>query len=326
VSSNIPQFTPVSSSLDRDENCLNTHPPEPGPSWEEWIISGALFLATILSTAFASLFYGIGDVGFFSTLHACIHKPSLILHGLPFSISLVSILLAHELGHFFACRYYGMRCTPPFFIPLPISIAGTLGAFIRIKSQFRHRRALFDIGVAGPLAGFLFVAPLLWIGIRLSTLIPKSSIPPGSLSLGEPLLFRLLGRFLLGYSPDRQDIIVHPIAMAAWVGLLATSLNLLPIWQLDGGHIAYAIWGRALQKKVSVVGIALLILVSFLGWPTPSYLLFGLLLLLIGARLRFYHPPPLCEEDKLGNGRLLLGLLALIILIVSFIPIPVTIK
>jgi membrane-associated protease RseP (regulator of RpoE activity) len=267
----------------------------------------------------------MGDIGFFPTLRTFIHRPSLIVHGLPFSISVILILLAHELGHFIACRYYGMKCTPPFFIPFPISFAGTLGAFIRIKSPFRHRRALFDIGVAGPLAGFLFVLPILWMGIRHSALINKGSLPPGGLSFGEPLIFRFFGMLLLGYSTEKQDMIAHPVAMAAWFGLLATSLILLPIWQLDGGHIAYAIWGPALQKNISIVGVAALVLLSFLGWPTPSYLFFGLLLLVIGARLKFYHPPPLCEEHTLGVGRLSIAVLAWIMLIVSFIPIPVTI-
>ncbi len=236
----------------------------------------------------------------------------------------MAILLAHELGHFFACRYYGMRCTPPFFIPLPVTIVGTLGAFIKIKSPFPNKRALFDIGVAGPIAGFLFTLPMLWIGISLSKLVPKGMLPAGDLSFGEPLILRLLGSFLLGYSPDKQEMLAHPIAMAAWIGLLVTSLNLLPIWQLDGGHIAYAVWGRLRQKKLSMVMVTALIVISFWGWPTPSYLLFAVLLLIIGMRLRFYHPPTLLDEERLGIGRNLIALAALVIFILSFIPVPIT--
>jgi membrane-associated protease RseP (regulator of RpoE activity) len=325
VSSNLPHIPIESSPPEGTYNCADFYPREPGPSWKEWIISAILFFATFLSTTFAGLFFGISDIGAIPTLRTFLQRPGLIVHGLPFSVSVILILLAHELGHFFACRYYGMKCTPPFFIPLPIAFAGTLGAFIRIRSPFRHRRALFDVGVAGPLAGFLFVVPILWMGIRYSTLINKGSLPPGGWSFGEPLIFRFFGTLLLGYYPEKQDMIAHPMAMAAWFGLLATSLNLLPIWQLDGGHIAYAIWGSALQKKISIAGVASLILLSFLGWPTPSYLFFGLLLLAIGARFKFYHPPPLYEEHTLGVGRLLIAVLAWIILMVSFIPIPVTV-
>jgi membrane-associated protease RseP (regulator of RpoE activity) len=255
------------------------------------------------------------------------HVPRVLLHGLWFSIPLVFILLAHELGHFFACRYYGMRCTPPYFLPMPFPPAGTLGAFIKIKSHFPTKRALFDVGIAGPIAGFLLTLPTLWIGIRLSRLIPKRMIPPGSWSFGEPLIFRLFGWLLLGYSPGKQDMIAHPLAIAAWVGLLATSINLLPIWQLDGGHITYAILGRSRHKILSVISVAALAILSLWDWSwrKPSYLFFAVLLLIIGMRLRFYHPPTLCDEEGLDKTRLLLGAAALVILIVSFMPVPLLI-
>jgi len=295
------------------------------PSRREWTLSIVLLLLTILSTSFAGLCYFSG-VDLFFAFREFMIRPSLILRGLPFSIPLISILLAHELGHFMACRYYGMRCTPPYFLPVPISLAGTFGAFIKIKSQFWHRRALFDIGIAGPLAGFIFVLPTLFIGISLSRVIPKGAFASGQLIFGEPLIFRWLGQLILGYSPDKQDMIAHPMAMAAWVGLLATSLNLLPIWQLDGGHIAYAILGRPMQKKVSISALVFLILVSFLQWPPSITLLFfSALLLIIAARLRFFHPPTLLEEEGLGVGRISLGLVALLILVLSFTPVPVTI-
>lgn len=298
---------------------------ESGPGPHEWILSGVLLLLTLISTSFAGLFF-LSEFDFPTVLRAFILKPGLILLGLPFSIPLISILLAHEFGHFIACRYYGMRCTPPYFIPMPISPAGTFGAFIKIKSQFRHKRALFDIGIAGPLAGFVFILPTLWIGISLSKVVPKGGIAPGQLSFGEPLIFRLLGSIILGYSPAKQDLLAHPVAMAAWVGLLATSLNLLPVWQLDGGHVAYAVLGRSLQKKVSMAALGCLFLTSFLEWPPSITLLFfATLLLVIGARLRFFHPPTLMEDDHLGPGRLILGLLALLVLVMSFTPVPVRI-
>lgn len=291
--------------------------------WREWAIPFVLFVATLLSTTFAGLFYSAGDVGFLRLVFIAASHPSILLWGLPFSLTLLAILLAHELGHYFACRYYGISCTPPFFIPLPVSIAGTLGAFIRIKSPFQHKRALFDVGVAGPLAGFALAMPALLLGISLSKLIPKIHLQ-GAIFFGEPLLFRWVGRLVLGYSPATQDMMAHPIAMAAWFGLLATCLNLFPIWQLDGGHIAYAIFGQKLQRKVSMLGTVALILLSFLGWPIPSYLAFGLILLVMGVRFRFYHPPTLFDDEPLGAGRVAVGIVALLILLVSFTPVPIS--
>jgi len=292
------------------------------PGWKEWILPILLFAATFLSATFAGLMYtNLGDGRFYAVALTALQNPSILLLGLPFSFTLLTILLSHELGHYFACRYYRIRCTPPFFIPLPISIAGTLGAFIKIKSPFQNKQALFDVGVAGPLAGFVFLVPALVIGIANSQLIPKGSFGGGFI-FGEPLIFQWVARGLLGYTPASQDMIAHPIAMAAWFGLLATCLNLLPIWQLDGGHIAYALLGRGAQKRLSVVVVVGLISVSFIGWPIPSYLFFGVLLLILGSRFRFYHPPTLSDEEKVGRLRIVIGLLALAIFILSFTPIP----
>ncbi len=324
MSSNFPGFESESLPSNQGSAYQDLIHRDPGPSLREWVVAALLLCVTILTTTLAGMFYDSG-IDFLTAFRIFIVKPSLILRGLPFSIPLISILLAHELGHFLTCRYYGMRCTPPFFLPAPISITGTFGAFIKIKSQFRNRRVLFDIGVAGPLAGFLLALPTLWIGISWSRLLPKGSFTTGALIYGEPLIFRILGKLILGYSADKQDMLAHPIAMAAWVGLLATSLNLLPIWQLDGGHIAYAMLGSLRHKRLSILSNVGLILVSFLQWRTPSYLLFGMLLLIIGARVRFYHPPTLSEGEELGPERKFIGVLALLILVLSFTPVPITI-
>lgn len=292
------------------------------PRRREWLLPALLFLLTFLSTTFAGLFYVYGDQGFFRMALALLLHPSLILAGLPFSFTLIAILLAHEMGHYLACRHYGIRCTPPFFLPFPVSYAGTLGAFIRIKSAFPHKRALFDVGIAGPLAGFLFTVPALAVGIAWSELVPRGSIH-GSLGFGEPLLFRWIGRLVLGYAPQSQDMIAHPIAMAAWFGLLVTSLNLLPIWQLDGGHISYAFFGRERQKKISLASAILLMAISLAGWPIPSYLVFACLIMAMGMRYRFYHPPTIFEEEGIGSARETMTLVAFLILIVSFTPVPV---
>jgi membrane-associated protease RseP (regulator of RpoE activity) len=300
-------------------------PQQTAPGRKEWAISLLLFLATLLTTTFAGLVYYAGGEGEeISSFLLLLSRPSLLVQGLFFSIPFLGILLAHELGHFFACRYYSIRCTPPYFLPLPLNMAGTLGAFIRIRSPFPNKRALFDVGVAGPLAGFIVTLPVLFFGIAHSRLLPITTVP-GAINFGEPLIFRWVGALLLGYSPHKQVILAHPAAMAAWFGLLATSLNLFPIWQLDGGHITYALLGRALQKKVSVVAAIALVSISFLGWPIPSYLLFAILILILGWRYRLFHPPTLSDEMELTKGRILIAYLALAILLVSFTPVPVSI-
>ena len=299
--------------------------PQTTPGRKEWIASLLLFLATLFTTTFAGfVYYGGGDVQEIIPSPSLFSQPSLFASGLFFSIPFLSILLAHELGHFFACRYYAIRCTPPFFIPLPLNMAGTLGAFIRIRSPFPNKKALFDVGVAGPLAGFIVTLPVLFFGIAHSRLLPITAVPEG-INFGEPLIFRWIGALVLGYSPDKQVMIAHPAAMAAWFGLLATSLNLFPIWQLDGGHIAYALLGRTMQKRVSVIAAIALIFISFIGWPIPSYIVFAFLILILGWRHRLLHPPTMCDEVQLTKGRILLSYLALAILAVSFTPVPVSI-
>lgn len=326
MSSDFSQNTPPAQEAWKAEPpLLNALRGTSKPRDREWIVPGILFVATVISTTFAGLFYESGDVDILSAIQIVIFKPYLLLRGVPFSLTLITVLLAHEMGHFLVCRHYGIRCTPPFFIPIPISIAGTLGAFIRIKSPFPNRKALFDVGIAGPLAGFLFVMPALIIGISFSQLIPKGGLQ-GGVYFGEPLIFRWIGQWVLGYSPSSQDMIANPIAMAAWIGLLATSLNLLPIWQLDGGHIAYAVLGSKLQRKLSIAAAIALMLVSFAGWPFPSYLLFGLLLLVLGMRSRFYHPPTMSENEEIGRARSVLSVAALVILILCFTPVPISIS
>jgi membrane-associated protease RseP (regulator of RpoE activity) len=296
----------------------------PAPSPRDWTVAALLFGATLVSTAFAGLFYAGFGGDFLQSILLVLMHPSFLLKGLPFSFTFVTILLAHELGHYFACRYYGIACTPPYFLPFPATFAGTLGAFIRIKSPFPGRRALFDVGIAGPIAGFAFVIPALVVGIANSQLIPRGRVP--GLSFGEPLIFRWVGKLVLGYSPATQDMLAHPIAIAAWFGLLATCLNLFPIWQLDGGHVAYAVMGREKQRRLSVFALLALMLSSLAGWPVPSYLLFCLLLLIFGLKYKFHHPPTMLDEEELGSGRRILAFVALVILLVSFTPVPISIS
>ncbi len=235
-----------------------------------------------------------------------------LLAGLPFSLTLLTILLAHELGHYFACVYYRIQATPPYFIPAP-SLVGTFGAFIRIRSPIYSRRALFDIGVAGPLAGFLVLLPAMAIGMAFSKVVPGAA-ERGELMFGTPLL-QWVVQSLLFPGAAAGDIYLHPMARAAWVGLLATALNLLPIGQLDGGHILYAMAGRW-HKWLSRLFVAALIPLGFIY--SYSWLVWAAFLLLFGMR----HPV-ICDVTPLGAGRRKLAWLAWAVFLLSFTPAPV---
>jgi len=237
--------------------------------------------------------------------------PSYLLDGLPFSITLLGILLAHEMGHYLAARYYLVDATLPFFIPVP-NLIGTFGAFIRIRSAILSRRILFDIGIGGPLAGFAMLILPLIVGVSLSHVSPNVGAR-GDLVFGTPLILRFFEWALLGARPE--DVYLHPIARAAWVGLLATALNLLPIGQLDGGHILYAFigeWTRVLSR--AFIG-ALVLMGFFFAW---SWFFWAGFLFFFGLR----HPV-IIDPTPLSRTRRWLGLVALVILILSFTPTPI---
>ena len=294
------------------------------PSRKEWALSALLFCITVVTTTIAGLAYIVGWTAILYIPRIISTRPELILVALQFSLPLMAILLAHELGHFFACLYYGLRCTPPFFIPTPFPYSGTFGAFIKIKSTFGSKRSLFDVGIAGPLAGFIVTLIVLWFGIGYSQIGNSAQIMPGTIEFGEPSVFRLMGMLLLDYDPSRQVMFAHPAAIAGTFGLLLTCLNLLPIWQLDGGHIAYAVFGRKLQKKISVVVLVFLTLAGLYEWPTPSYLVFGLVVFILGQRVHFFHPATSKDWEPLGYCRTILAFIALLILILCFTPVPVS--
>lgn len=237
--------------------------------------------------------------------------PRLLLDGLPYSLTLMTILMAHEMGHFLACVYYRIDATLPFFLPAPTFI-GTLGAFIRFRSPIYSRRVLFDIGIAGPLAGFAFLLPALAIGVSYSKVIPGIAYQ-GDMALGSPLILRALETLIFPGVPV-SDIYLHPVARAAWVGLLATALNLLPIGQLDGGHVLYAFIGDR-HGLVSTIACLALIPLGLLYWP---WAVWGLLFLIF-ARRHF----SIIDTSDLGTGRRLLGALSVLIFLMCFIPEPV---
>ncbi len=249
-----------------------------------------LFLATIASTIFVG--------------------------GWLYSFAIMTILLTHEMGHYIMTRRYGIPSTLPFFIPLPLPPFGTLGALIKMKGTITDRKALFDIGIAGPLSGFIVAVPFIIAGIKLST-ITKVSGPPTAayMELGEPLLFKILEPLLVGEIPGGHELMLHPLAYAGWVGLFVTSLNLLPVGQLDGGHVIYAVFGRQ-SKWVFygvILGLGILAVLHNLGWFTL------VILLMIFGRS---HPRPLDEETALDGRRQKLAILVLLVFIMSFIPAP----
>jgi membrane-associated protease RseP (regulator of RpoE activity) len=245
--------------------------------------------------------------------------PELLGLGLSFSVPSLLILLCHELGHYLACRRYRLPSTLPYFLPFPLGI-GTLGAFIRIRAVVRTKRELFDVGVAGPLAGFAVLVPVLVAGVAWSEPVLLASLPPevGGLLLvpGESLALSGLTALFHGpLGPDRV-LQLHPFALAGWLGLLATSLNLIPLGQLDGGHILYAAVGGAQRRLALPLWLALLAVAVFL-WP--GWLLWCLVTLVMGL----HHPPVRDEEQALDPARRLLAWVALAIFALSFMPVPI---
>lgn len=238
--------------------------------------------------------------------------PIELIGGLPFSLTLLTILLAHEFGHYLACRYYRVDASLPYFIPFP-SFIGTLGAFIRIRSPIYSRQVLFDIGIAGPLAGFVFLLPALAIGLAYSKILPGIA-NRGDLVMGVPLLIRVLDKAIFpGISP--ADIYLHPVARAAWVGIFATALNLLPIGQLDGGHILYSFVGDR-HKLLSKIFVAALLPLGLFTkyWP---WFLWAVLLYIFCLR----HPS-IFDSARLSPGRRWLGYLAAAIFVLCFMATP----
>ncbi len=241
-----------------------------------------------------------------------LEEPQDIWKGIPFAFTLLLILGSHEFGHYFVSRHHHVEATFPYFIPAPTFI-GTFGAVIRMKSPIMDRQTLLDIGVAGPLAGIVVSIPALFIGLSLSEVVP--SVPEGGLSLGTSILFSLINWVVNGAMPAEVNLVLHPVAFAGWIGLLVTSLNLLPVGQLDGGHVTYAIFGRRQQEVAKAVMIMLFFLGVF-GWT--GWLFWGAILLVMGIN----HPPVVYDWIPLDGRRKIIGWLTLILFVMTFTPIP----
>ena len=276
-----------------------------------------LFVLTLVSTTAVGADHYLAYASDFGRIDVPISN-ALLAQGLWYSATVLLILGAHELGHYLACRYYQVDASLPFFIPMPGVLTGTLGAFIRIREPIPTKRMLFDIGIAGPLAGFVFALPALFIGVALS---PVARVPEDLIGvhLGEPLLFRIAAWLTWGSIADGYSLNLHPMALAAWFGLLATALNLFPIGQLDGGHISYAVLGRR-STTVTLASICVAIALTFfsLSWVVWTFLLVAMTLVM-GPR----HPRTIDEDIPLDRTRIWLAVLALIVLVLCFTPSPI---
>jgi len=282
--------------------------------WLNIALFGLTCLSTlIVGTFLMALFTNTAGESAGTFVREIFRTPSLLLTGLPFSLAIMGILLAHEMGHYLTCRYYGISATLPYFIPAP-TIVGTMGAFIRIRSPIHHRSALLDVGIAGPIAGFVLAIPTLLISLRLSRFVVVDPKEAG-LGLGEPLIFKL-GEMILGMTPPPgMDLNLHPVGLAAWFGFFATALNLLPVGQLDRGHTAYASFGR-FHKKISQGFLFFLIPLGIFYWQ--GWLLWTTVLLFLGVR----HPVTVDDSIPLSRRHIWLGWFALVMFVLSFTPMP----
>jgi len=320
------------------------------PTLRQWLLHVALFVATAITTTISGIVwcaspeldaagaapgqsgaasnsillipwsYLRGIVGL--ALQALTH-PAVLKPGLQFSLSLLAILTAHEFGHYFFCRYYGVDATLPFFIPQPPGLLpGTFGAFIKMRSPVPSRRALFDIGLAGPLAGFIVIIPIAFAGVLT---LQHMNAPPGEsggIIFNDPLLFRLIAR---AFKIDLATGIVNSYYLAAWVGLLVTALNLMPVGQLDGGHGTFASFGKIAHHWIGRVAFVTMVALSVLGYlwhGSPSGFLY---VVLLAVMLRVRHPQPE-QMEPLGAMRVAIGIITLIVFALCFLPFPITIS
>jgi membrane-associated protease RseP (regulator of RpoE activity) len=285
--------------------------PDPRPL-SDYAVPLLLFVATVFTTLWAGA-YATRTRPMEGAIEFLLNEPASLLNGLPFAGTLLGILVTHECGHYVLSRIHGVPTSFPLFIPGPPHFIGTFGAIIRMRGPILNRKALFDIGVAGPIAGFVVALAALVIGLDLSKVVANERVY--GLHLGEPLLLQFVSWLVIGPLPDGYDVVLHPVGFAAWFGLFVTSLNLIPIGQLDGGHVAYALWGER-QRTMALAIIPILIVLGFVGWP--GWFLWAGLAGLVG----FAHPPVLDPEASLGRTRIWVGWGALMIFVLTFAPIP----
>jgi hypothetical protein len=278
-----------------------------------WAINLILFLLTLCTTTLMGALIEQGEL-LLENPRLLLEQPGLLLTGLPAALTIMGILGVHELAHYFVARRHGLDSSLPFFIPMPFSPVGTMGAIIRIRAPWASRKALFDVGIAGPVAGLVVALPIFFFGLLTSPVLPPQ---PNSVALGSPLLLRWMENLVhvIRQIPPGHDIYVNAVAYFAWFGVIITGYNLMPIGQLDGGHVIYALLGRWAQ----VVGIITLIAMFTLGalvWN--GWYVWAALIMFTGWR----HPPPLNTVAPLGTTRTVVGILLFLLTILLVTPIP----
>lgn len=274
-------------------------------------LNGVLLLATLATTTWAGAAHQGIDV---------LEQPGRFTAGLPYALALMLILGAHELGHYFTARRYGMAVSLPYFIPMPFAL-GTFGAFIQMRSLAPDRRAMFDVAVAGPVAGLVVAIPALLIGLQYSSVVPDPSAPSvmmGGADAGSSVLFAFLAKAALGDAVlEGHRLILHPVAFAGWLGLLVTALNLIPVGQLDGGHLVRALLGPRTARTVGVTSLLALVLLGLFVWS--GLLMWALIIYLIAGR---QDVPPLNDVSRVGRGRVVVGAAAFAVLLLILVPVP----
>jgi membrane-associated protease RseP (regulator of RpoE activity) len=319
----IPAYVPQSPVWRRRQDTGIFYRPVPlHPPLRSLLLAVALFLVTLLTCLVAGAHFAAAYAhnqaasfdALLGTFSRAYHHPALLLTGLPFAITLLTILLAHELGHYFACRHHHIHSTYPFFVPAP-TLIGTFGAFILIRSPIRSARALFDVGASGPLVGFLFAMPALAYGVLHARIIPSLALDPNAdVVFGVPLILKLMSA-ILQPNAHASDLLLDPVGRAAWVGLFATALNLLPVGQLDGGHIVRSVSPRIHRWISLVLPLVLVPLGVFLwrGWLIWAIILFS---------LRFFRMAPIYDPTPLDPNRRFAAVLALVVFLLCFMPSP----
>ncbi|MDP7040070.1 MAG: site-2 protease family protein [Myxococcota bacterium] len=284
---------------------------------QRWFLHLLLFTLTFISAMWSQIQPLPGE-DFFELITGPLANPERLMHGLPFATTLMAILLAHEMGHYLTARRYGVDQSLPYFIPAP-TIFGTLGAIILMRSQPETRRDLLNVAVMGPYAGIILAIPAAAWGLAHSIPIEPEQMQPGQLWFGSSILFSFLENH---FSPNGSDVMLHPVAFAGWVGMFVTSLNLIPAAQLDGGHVAYSLFGRWQEMISRIIVLGLIGVGFYLGTGKGTIWIFwGILLLLFGLR----HPPVQNESFPLSKGQKANAIFALVLFVLTFIPVPIEI-
>ncbi len=303
---------PVQEDMGIPRHPFYYEPPPPPSTFSAWGLPILLFVLTMFTTLWAGA-YQVNTKPVSGAWDFLTKFPDSLFNGFPFAATLLGILVIHELGHYVLARIHRIPASFPLFIPGPPQFIGTFGAVIRMRSPIMKRQALFDIGVAGPIAGFLAAVIAVIIGLSFSNVVPKEHV--FGLQLGEPLLLQGFAWLMFGPIPSTHDLVLHPIAFAAWFGFFVTAINLLPLGQLDGGHVAFAVFGRQ-QRQLAYVTVPILIYLGLTGWP--GWIVWVGMAGIVGLA----HPPVTDPGVGLGKSRQWVAWGALIIFIITFAPVP----